>query len=292
LNMQNDTIPPDMEGKPVGTILKEVRESGGLTLDDAVRITRIGKSYLRALEEGRYDRLPNEAYIKGFLRVYAAYLKLPEDEIVLAYEKCLSDKCPSTDDVALKTEKKQIRNNSFGIPFKRIYPVFFFIALIAVSAYLITVPADKDVDVKVSKNSNGKNSSTVPGNADIPAVSSPAVIQADNKAPAHEDEEAKMNGPAKDTKNVDNLQPVTKGLVLKIKVVEDGWLDVTIDDAVTQHYELKSGDLIEWKGDRGFMLDVGNAGGVEAELNGKTLKPFGKIGESAHVVLDASGVKD
>ncbi len=244
------------------------------------------------MEEGRFDRLPNDAYVKGFLRVYATYLKLPEDEIIHAYEKCLSDKCPCNDDLAPQTGKEQIHKNGFKIPFKRVYPVFFVFALIAVSAYLITVPADKDVEIQVSKNPNAKNPAAVTGNADVPAVSEPRVKQADNKAPANEGEEVKMKGTDRDAGSVDNLQPVSKGLVLKIKVVEDGWLDVTIDDAVTQHYELKSGDMIEWKGDRDFTLDVGNAGGIEAELNGKTLKPFGKIGETAHIVLNSSGVQD
>jgi cytoskeleton protein RodZ len=280
--MQNDSILPDMEGKPVGTILKETRESGGWTLDDAVRVTRIGKAYLSALEEGRYDRLPSDAYIKGFLRVYAAYLKLPEDEIVLAYEKLLSDKTPSPDNVEPQVDKKHIRTKSTRTPVKRIYPVLIFIALVAVAAYWIAVPS--------GKNSNGKNSVTVPVNTDIPVTSAPAVNKAENATITQEHE--KSNEAEKNADVSDSAPTLPKGLVLKIKVIKDGWLDVTIDDAVTQHYELKSGDLIEWKGEKEFTLDVGNAGGVEAELNGKALKSFGKAGESAHVVLDAGGIQD
>jgi hypothetical protein len=77
------------------------------------------------------------------------------------------------------------------------------------------------------------------------------------------------------------------GIVLKLKVNQDSWLNITIDGAVSQQYELKAGDLIEWKGENVFVLDLGNAGGIEAEFNGKPLKPLGETGKPVHLVLKA-----
>ena len=79
------------------------------------------------------------------------------------------------------------------------------------------------------------------------------------------------------------------GIILRLKVNQDCWLNITIDEKVSQQYDLKAGDLIEWKGEKVFALDLGNAGGVEAELNGKPLKPFGEQGRTAHVVLKGEG---
>jgi hypothetical protein len=53
---------------------------------------------------------------------------------------------------------------------------------------------------------------------------------------------------------------------------------------------LKAGDLIEWKGEKVFALDIGNAGGIEGEFNGRPLKAFGEPGKTAHVTLKAEGV--
>ena len=80
------------------------------------------------------------------------------------------------------------------------------------------------------------------------------------------------------------------GIILRLKVNQDCWLNITIDETVSQQYDLKTGDLIEWKGEKVFALDMGNAGGVEAELNGRPLKPFGGQGKTAHVVLKGEGV--
>jgi hypothetical protein len=68
-------------------------------------------------------------------------------------------------------------------------------------------------------------------------------------------------------------------------------LTVTIDGSASQDYDLVVGDSIEWKADRTITLELSNAGGVEAELNGRQLKPFGQSGKPATVVLDPEGIR-
>jgi hypothetical protein len=88
-----------------------------------------------------------------------------------------------------------------------------------------------------------------------------------------------------------NPESSTRGIFLRLKVNQDSPLSITIDDYPSQRYDLKAGDLIEWKADRQFTLDLGNAGWVEAEFNGKALQPMGQEGRPAHVVLKAEGVE-
>lgn len=76
-----------------------------------------------------------------------------------------------------------------------------------------------------------------------------------------------------------------EGAILKLKVNQDCWLHITIDGALSQQYDLKAGDLIEWKAKETIALDLGNAGGVEGFFNGKALEPFGETGKVAHIVL-------
>ncbi len=61
------------------------------------------------------------------------------------------------------------------------------------------------------------------------------------------------------------------GVYLKLKVDRDSGLTITIDGALTQRYDLKAGDLIEWKGERSISVDIESPGGVKAEVNGKPL---------------------
>ena len=60
----------------IGSSLKEARLRQGLDFPEIETGTKIRGKYLNALEEERFDVLPGETYIKGFLRTYAEYLGL------------------------------------------------------------------------------------------------------------------------------------------------------------------------------------------------------------------------
>lgn len=262
---------------PAGTILREAREARGLTLDDAAGVTRISKTYLNALEEGMFDRLPSAVYVKGFLRIYAAYLNISESRIIQVYETSTAEQPQNPDKQELRSTptRTHIITRLAG---KRLYLVLSFIAILSVASYFLTTTFREMNDENTGSaafHAGDKIEVPVPSPAQSSAIG--AVIQ----DPASTGEKA-----AEQTeKPLGDLPPVSRGLALKIKVIEDGWLDITIDDTISQHYELKSGDLIEWKGEKGFTLDIGNAGGIEVELNGKVLRPFGQSGETVHVKL-------
>ena len=60
----------------IGEQLRNQRKAHGISLVEVAEHTKIGKRYLEALEEGRFDVVPCETYIRGFLRAYAKYLEM------------------------------------------------------------------------------------------------------------------------------------------------------------------------------------------------------------------------
>ena len=60
----------------IGNSLREARLRQGVDLARAEDETKIRAKYLQALEDERFDILPAETYVKGFLRTYAEYLGL------------------------------------------------------------------------------------------------------------------------------------------------------------------------------------------------------------------------
>jgi hypothetical protein len=60
----------------IGASLREARERRGLSSADVQKAIRIRDRYLTALEEERWELLPGDAYVKGFLRTYADFLGL------------------------------------------------------------------------------------------------------------------------------------------------------------------------------------------------------------------------
>jgi hypothetical protein len=60
----------------IGNSLREARLRQGIDYGRIEADTKIRGKYLKALEEERFDVLPGETYVKGFLRTYADYLGL------------------------------------------------------------------------------------------------------------------------------------------------------------------------------------------------------------------------
>jgi transcriptional regulator with XRE-family HTH domain len=68
----------------LGEFLRRERELRHISLDDVAERTKINRRYLAAIEEGHYDRLPGEAFTRGFIRAYAQSVGLdPEDTLFL-----------------------------------------------------------------------------------------------------------------------------------------------------------------------------------------------------------------
>jgi cytoskeleton protein RodZ len=60
----------------IGNSLREARQRQGIEFARIESDTKIRSKYLQALEEERFELLPGETYVKGFLRAYAEYLGL------------------------------------------------------------------------------------------------------------------------------------------------------------------------------------------------------------------------
>ena len=71
----------------LGNQLRRARENKDVSLEEAEKSTGIRKRYLQAMEEGRFDVLPGQIQLRGFLRNYANYVGLNGDEILVLYER-------------------------------------------------------------------------------------------------------------------------------------------------------------------------------------------------------------
>ena len=95
----------------IGSSLKEARLRKGLDFPEIETGTKIRGKYLNALEEERFDVLPGETYIKGFLRTYAEYLGLDGQLYVDEYNSRFgTDEEPREPVVARRTAGVQQRH--------------------------------------------------------------------------------------------------------------------------------------------------------------------------------------
>ena len=79
----------------VGELLKKAREESGKNLKEISDILKIRLDYLRAIEEEDFKQLPEEVYIKGYIREYAEFLNIEPETALSAYAQQTS---PPQDD--------------------------------------------------------------------------------------------------------------------------------------------------------------------------------------------------
>ncbi len=70
-----------------GDYLKRHREASGLTIDSISKTTRISKRFLQAFEDNHVENFPDDAFAKGFLKVYARELGLESEEVLARYDQ-------------------------------------------------------------------------------------------------------------------------------------------------------------------------------------------------------------
>lgn len=75
----------DMETEWSGPFLKKVREAYKISLEEMAGITKVTKTYIKAIEDEKYDKLPAAVYIRGFTMQIARVLKIPHEKVAKAY---------------------------------------------------------------------------------------------------------------------------------------------------------------------------------------------------------------
>jgi flagellar biosynthesis protein FlhG len=76
-------ITPDTQF--TGALLRQVRESQRVTLQEINQRTKISLPYLKAIEDDDFGRLPEPVYISGFLRELGRHLKLDPQQVSRTY---------------------------------------------------------------------------------------------------------------------------------------------------------------------------------------------------------------
>ena len=68
-----------------GSYLKSERKLRGVTLDELHSRTKIPVRFLQALENNQFDELPEEVFIRGYIRSIAKVIGTQEDEVLSTY---------------------------------------------------------------------------------------------------------------------------------------------------------------------------------------------------------------
>ena len=260
-----------------GERLKREREMRGVSLEEIAESTKIGKRNLLALETEEFGKLPGGIFNKGFVRAYAKYLGLDEDQAVtdfLAAENAAStgirvavdpvpasaDATGTNGDAARKSRKERSReleaivarreaekkNNPPLNPSETSNRIWLVLAMVCLLGALVGWWRHSHPAVEAATNR--------PKPAAAPAAIQPTPVAT----------------PAPEVSTSDD------GLAhLKVYATKNSWIQVTADGKLIQDGMLDADTEKSFSG-KELIFKTGNAGGVQVTYNGKTEAPFGK----------------
>ncbi|MBD3218929.1 MAG: helix-turn-helix domain-containing protein [candidate division Zixibacteria bacterium] len=96
---------PSDENSSLGKYLKSIREEKEISIEELAETTKIKQEYLEAIEDDKYDVLPEGPYLKLFLKSYSEALDIEYDKLV-SYLEAATAQAPTKPVKAKPSGKK------------------------------------------------------------------------------------------------------------------------------------------------------------------------------------------
>jgi cytoskeleton protein RodZ len=293
----------------LGGALRERRLARGMSLADMARATRIGQSYLDALEGDRLAELPAPVFVRGFIRAYCEQLDEPPGEHLQRYRHVLGESADAEPRPSVPVRRgPQLGPMSISL---------ILAAILGAGLVLLTQlgrtprepgePIARAMPGPVGETGGGvaqpaTSPPAVPAPATAPLSAPPTAPPTAGPAPrdegrpsprAPEGPREPASGPALSPAVSPALQaPELPPLKLTVRAVEQTWLRVQTDDGRVASELLEAGTVREWTSDTRFVLTVGNAAGIELTLNGRPMPPLGGRGVVRRLEIPGPGAAE
>ena len=282
-----------------GSYLKSERELRGVTLEELHSKTKIPVRYLKALEKNQFDKLPEEVFIKGYIRSFAKIIGAKEDELLSTYID-ITKTASSTD------TNNQTTSNQKHFTFE---PKFIFVLTIIVlflsgsvwginflirmfykdaaeSAPTISEIKQNKTEEKLEKDFPIKNQKV----NEVPALLTTTETPPKNLTI---DSEISINNSSKNLgektvavfeieSEIPNVPTNnTTPLKLVIKVKDNVWFNIAVDDSPVESFVLSKGSEKTFYGKKQYLLNVGSRNAIDIKLNGSKVSFPEGSGEDA-----------
>jgi len=289
--------------------LKAVRESRGLTLKDMSFSTRVSYSNLKAIEEQKFELLPEPIYARAFIGAYAGALDIDGKKILSLYDKYLEGLEPPEDkNGILKKLVGKKRHTGFWIWLAIVSCVIALIGFFFLYQWDKDGRREMEERAPVEEIENAEELKDFSG--DMPAPEKDGIAtEEDGKTPEAEDTRSTDISNVDDIKDasqvieedrqpeIETEQPKEEAVPDEAVAVEEGpytlvieaseltWIQISKDEEPLFEVMLRPGDRITEETSEKFDLIIGNAAGVNVSFQGKPLGSLGKHGEVVHLTL-------
>ena len=160
----------------LGEKLRQAREERGISISEVAEQTRISPHYIDSIENDDYRTLPGGIFNKGFVKSYAKYVGIDEQEALQDYSSLIANQSGVPSDEP-KTYKPEVltddRATSSMIPtiiFAVIILGLMSWGLLKLVDYIQNQPSQPAANINTASNTNTVNTNTNTANANVPTA--------------------------------------------------------------------------------------------------------------------------
>jgi cytoskeletal protein RodZ len=143
------TMPADPVTEPLGNYLKHQRERRGMSVAELARVTRIPAASLEAIEADRFDELPGEVFVRGFLAAYAQAVRVLPAEVVARYTS--SRRIAYVTPLPMQTPLQAAREGQGGRRFGVAIAFVLLLILLSLALSIVLKPRGRDMPAELSQ---------------------------------------------------------------------------------------------------------------------------------------------
>src|SRR5262249_1921209 len=276
-----------------GDRLRREREMRGITLDEITESTKISRRHLEALEGEHFDQLPGGVFNKGFVRAYARFLGIDEDQAVAEYSAASNEQPEPEDKFPLEIHEQPNRElNPRRSPLPLVFGVAALVGvLMGYFFWLKSRPHGSE-----AAQQPGPQTSVVHDAVPAKSTSQPTAVQQNQDAPAHVAPAAAIAAPERPAQ-ANTAPPAStekkqadKTFVVLVKAKEDSWVSIVADGKSVMQRVLIADRQKKVKAAKQIVVRTGNAGGIDVTFNGKSLGAIGNENEPRTLTFNATGL--
>jgi cytoskeletal protein RodZ len=274
--------PADVIFTEIGAQLRERRELISLTFDEVERHTKLRAAFVKALEEGAFDKLPSPVQTRGMLANYATFLDLDTEAILLRFADGLQAR---RHEKYAETPREKIQTEVIAsIPLWRNFiagDLIFGVLMIAVLFALAIWGVGRVVSSQSEENAESTAPSIVEALADVP-LPTPSLDA--SFVPVDE------NVTATPVAEAAEPQTFNANVTVDIFAVERTFMRVSVDGEQVFEGRMAPGESKVFEGNTEVLVLTGNAAALRVTYNGRDLGLMGTEGEVVSRVYLVSGV--
>ena len=265
-----------------GDRLRREREMRGITLQEITESTKISRRHLEALEGEHFDQLPGGVFNKGFVRAYARFLGIDEDQAVADYSAASNEQPEPEDKFPLEIHEEPKRH----LNRRRSY-----VPLVFAVAALVGVLVGYAFWVKSRPHANEPSATSTQQTPASAATNAQPVPVSSEATPAQTAEAPPAATPRQQPAAA--KEPAIKAeklFVVHVKAKEDSWVSIVADGRSVMERVLTADKEKKIKAGKVLILRTGNAGGIEVSFNGVSLGFLGNENEPRTLTFNAAGL--